>query len=387
MKTKLLIAGTLFVCANFSLLADYVAYSVTNDGEKLALPEDVSRFGAKELLNIEWGDYTGKKTRIGVLEVENNSSAQSFSVQGFGGAGGNISYSPGSGVPVQGIEAIITDVMHKTNRFRMVERQVLDQAIKEQDLGASGRMAQPSAAKVGNILGAQYLLQAVVTNYEEGVEKKGGGLLGGVVGGKTGAILGGISMKNAKGVIGMNFRLIDAETTEVIFTNQVEVAVKESGLSFGGIGIAGGGGLGGFMSNYAKTPIGQAVISAINRGIFDLIKQIGTSSAEGSVVTVRDGKVYLNMGEDVVSVGEKILIQSKGEALIDPETGISLGADVSDLGHVEVAETHEKYSIASSIDVDVASISRGDSAISLKPASPLEFSEKWSRKMSGASKK
>lgn len=387
MKTNLLSVGAICLLSSVVLKADYVAYSILPDGEKAPLPEDVSDFGATELLNVEWGEYSGKQTRIGVLEVENKSSSSTYSVSGFGGMGGNVEYNPGAMVPVQGIEAIITDVMHKTARFRMVERKVLDQAIQEQDLGASGRVAQPSAAKVGNILGAQYLLQAVVTNYEAGVKKQGGGLLGGAIGGKTGAIIGGLSMNSSTGVIGMNFRLIDSETTEVVFTNQVEVAVKESGLSFGGVGFAGGAGLGGFMSGYAKTPIGQAVISACNRGVYDLIKQIGTSPAEGSVVTVRDGKVYLNLGSDSVGVGEKILIQSKGEALIDPETGISLGSDTTDLGHVEVASVQEKFSIANNIDCDLAAVTRGNAAISLKPAEPLQFSAEWDRKKSGSSKK
>lgn len=352
------------------LMADYVAYSVDEEGAKLPLPEDITPLGAESLLNVQWGEYSGKKTRIGVLEVENNSSTTTVKMSGWGG--GEVTYDAGTGgVPVQGIEAIITDIMHNTGRFRLVERQVLDDAIREQDLGASGRVAQPSAAKIGNILGAQYLFQAVVTNYEDSVEKKGGGLLGGV-GGSAGAILGGIGMKSSKGVIGMNFRLIDSETTEVIYTDQVEIAIKESGLTFGGIGLTGGAGLGGFMSNYAKTPIGQAVISACNKGVYGLIKQIGTSATTGSVIQVRDDKIYLNLGSDDVSVGETMRIVSVGEELIDPETGISLGGEEETIGMLEVTKTTEKYSLATS-DMDLSRISRGDKVVSTLPPEPLQF--------------
>jgi curli biogenesis system outer membrane secretion channel CsgG len=71
----------------------------------------------------------------------------------------------GQGVLIQGIEAMLTDAMHQTSRFIMVEREVLSTAIKEQDLGASGRVSKPSAAKIGNILGAEYLIKVVITEY------------------------------------------------------------------------------------------------------------------------------------------------------------------------------------------------------------------------------
>jgi hypothetical protein len=233
-------------------------------------------------------------------------------------------------------------------------------------------VAQPSAAKIGNVLGAQYLFQAVVTNYEAGVEKKGGGLLGGV-GGTAGAVLGGLAVKSEKGVIGMNFRLIDAETTEVVYTEQVEVEVKESGLTFGGFGITGGGGLGGFMGSYARTPIGQAVIAACNKGVFSLIKQVGTSPATGKVIQVKNGSVYINLGEDVINTGEVLTVISPGEELIDPETGISLGSEDEELGSIEVTETKEKFSLAHALEIDLEAVERGDIVISTKSAEPLMF--------------
>jgi len=355
--------------------ADYVAYSVDQDGVKRPLPEYIGNIPVKYLLNIKWGKYNGKKVRIGVLPVENNSSSQTVSVTG---PGGTVTYnaSVGQGVPVQGIEAIITNVMQQTHRFRLVERKVLDKALKEQDLGATGRMAKPSAAKIGKVLGAQYLFQAVITNYEAGVEKKGGGL-GGLLGGRAGALLGAISVKSSKAVLGMNFRLIDAETSEIVYTDQVEVSIKDSGLSFGGLGITGGGALGGFMSSYAKTPIGQAVITAANRGVYGLVKQTGNAPATGSVIKVHRGKVYLNLGKDSVSRGERLDLMHVGEQLIDPETGISLGGEEERIGSVKVIAAKEKYSIAKPVGIRASHIKRGDKVVSTKRPEPLHYAATW----------
>ncbi len=384
-KTILLACASLLLGIATIAQADFVAYSVSEEGAKRPLPKVIRNLDVKDILFVEWGKYSGNKTRIGVMEVENTSSSTTVSVVG---PGGTMTYNASAGgVPVQGIEAIITDVMHKTKRFRLVERKILDKTIQEQDLGASGRVAKPSSAKIGKILGAQYLFQAVITNYEAGVEKKGGGL-GGLLGGRAGAIMGGLRVKSGKAVIGMNFRLIDSETTEVIYTDQVEVAIKESGLTFGGFGITGGGALGGFMSSYSKTPIGQAVIAAVNQGVFGLVKQVGASPATGTVMKAKNDKVYVNLGEDAVSVGDKLTLKSMGEELIDPDTGISLGGDEEEIGTLEVVNTKPKFCIAKPLDLQGSEIERGQKVVSQRQPAPLEFGSTWvSKKKKGLFKK
>ena len=371
LKKGMLLAGAFLALGTMAVAkADFVAYSVTQEGQRLPLPKDVNAIDVEYLVNVEWGKYAGNKTRIGVLEVQNTSSASSVNVMG---PGGTVTYNVGSGgVPVQGIEAILTDVMHRTGRFRMVERKVLGQTLKEQDLGASGRIAKPSAAKVGKVLGAQYLFQAVVTNYESGVEEKGGGL-GGLIGGSAGALLGGLSMKSSKAIIGMNFRLINSETSEIIYTDQVQVDLSSSGMNFGGLGFAGGVGIGGFMSEYAKTPIGHAVIAAVNKGVFDLVKQVGSAAASGSVIKVKSGNVYVNLGSGVVSAGDMLTLMDRGEAMIDPDTGISLGGEDEEIGELKVTKVKAKYAIAKPVGIRASKIKRGNKVVSQRQADPLMY--------------
>jgi len=370
-----LILATLFVLVALpSAQADFVAFSASKGGQTLPLPKDLTNVNMKYLINVKWGKYSGNKSRIGVLPVENTSGASAMTVSGFGST---VNYNiNGGGVPVQGIGAIITDVMLRTGRFRLVERKKLDQTLHEQDLGASGRIAKPSAAKIGKVLGAQYLFQAVVTNYEDGVESKGGGI-GGLIGGTAGALLGGLSMKSSKAIIGMNFRMIDATTSEVIYTDQVQVDLSSSGLSFGGLGFSGGVGLGGFLSKYAKTPIGHAVIAAVNKGVFDLVKHVGSTSTTGSVIKVKGNRIYLNLGSSVVKIGDVLTLKRKGEELIDPDTGISLGGEEEVIGQVKVTTAKAKYSFAKPVGVKPSAIKRGDKVESQRAAEPLMYAKQW----------
>ena len=304
----------------------------------------------------------------------NNSSASSFSIST---AGGNVDYSSDTrGVPVNGIEAIVIDSLAQTGRFRLVERTELSSVLGEQDLAASGRIAKPSGAATGNVLGAEYLVQVVITDYEANTSGKSGAV-GGLLRSKV-PLLGGIGGGKSSGRVGLNVRLIDAETSEIIFTKQIESVISETNLSFGGVGFGSDAILGGFMSSYSKTPIGQAVIAGINEGVFELIKQVGAKPAEGSVVKADASQIYTNLGSDSVDIGDVLSIMRVGEELIDPETGISLGGSMSSIGEIEVTQVQEKFSIARPMSMS-GKPDRGDKVMATTIASPLEFSEKWKK--------
>lgn len=355
--------------------ADYLAYAV-GQKSRVPLPENIDQIDVKYLLNLSWGEYNGAKARVGVLSVDNNSSSASYTSTGADGSTYTWSYDNANTVPVNGIEAIVIDVMNQSGRFRLVERNVLNQVLKEQDLVTSGRIAQPSGAKTGNVLGAQYLVQVVVTDYEAKTSGSGGGgLVGGLLGSKVPA-LGGVGLKKGEGRVGMNFRLINAETSEIMYTKQVESVVKESGLILGGAGFTGSAALGGFFENFSKTPIGQAVIAGVNKGMYDLVKQIGAAPASGSVIKTEGNRVWMNVGSDVVKAGEILKVMRRGEELIDPDTGISLGATETEIGQLRVAEVAEKFSIADRV-AGGGTINRGDKVVSTAAAPSIQYAASW----------
>ena len=368
-----LMIAVFLVLASGIASADYLAYAVTDKGRS-PLPERIDEIQAQHLLNIEWGEFAGKKTRVGVLEVDNNSSASTHKFTDSSGNTYESEWNVGGGtVPVNGIEAIVTDTMNRTGRFRLVERAALGDVLGEQDLANSGRVAKLSAAATGKVLGAELLVQVVVTDYEEntsGTNSGAGGLLRKV------PLVGGIGIKSGKGRVGLNFRLIDATTSEVLFTKQIESIIKESGLTLAGAGWTSDALLGGFISNYAKTPIGQAVIAGINKGVYELIKEIGARPAEGSVVKAEGDRVWVNIGDDGINMGDRLTVMSKGEELIDPETGISLGSSDRKLGDIEVIQVAEKFSIARWVSL-AAAPERGDRVVSQAPPPTIEFADKW----------
>ena len=360
---------------------DYLAYAVSEKA-RLPLPQSIDAIEAKYLVNLDWGAYEGGRSRVAVLPVDNRSGVSSFQVVGPDGQGVTFNEENANMVPVNGIEAIVTDVMNRTGRFRLLERKQLDSVLQEQDLVTSERVSRPSGAATGNVLGAQYLVQVVVTDYEANISSTKGGGLGGLLGDRLGGVLGGIGLKSGQGRVGMNFRLIDSETSEVVYTKQIESLIKETGLTFGGLVIAGGGGLGGFFSRYAKTPIGQAVIAGANKGVYELVKEIGATPASGSVVKADGTQVWLNLGRGVVAVGDVLNVVSVGEELIDPETGLSLGGLETQLGSVRVARVQDNFSIAEVVSLS-GPASRGDQVVSTVPPPSIEFAAAWQKPKRG----
>src|SRR5436190_20611003 len=99
------------------------------------------------------------KPSIGVAEFHNDTAASWW----YGGAGNDLS-------------SMLTNELSGTEKFKVVERAKLGHVLDEQDLGASGRVNKSSAAKVGKLTGAQYLVMGTVSAFTENSSGGGGGL-------------------------------------------------------------------------------------------------------------------------------------------------------------------------------------------------------------------
>ena len=67
---------------------------------------------------------------------------------------------------------------------------------------------------------------------------------------------------------------------------------------------------------------------------------------------------------------------SKGEELIDPDTGISLGSSETQVGSIRVSQAQEKFSIADAVALN-GNVKRGDKVISTVAPPKIEFADKW----------
>ncbi|MGK7346351.1 MAG: CsgG/HfaB family protein [Candidatus Nitrospinota bacterium M3_3B_026] len=148
------------------------------------------------------------------------------------------------------LAGMLTNELAAGGKLKMVERKKLESVLKEQDLGASGRIRKDTAAQIGKLTGAQYLVMGTVTAFEEDTSKVGGGLS------FKGFSLGG---KKKKAYLAVDLRVVNTTTGDISFTRTVEASSSGGGLSLGVFR----GGFGGTLGGEEKTPVGKAIRACV----------------------------------------------------------------------------------------------------------------------------
>jgi len=148
------------------------------------------------------------------------------------------------------IAGMVSNELASTGDFRVVERKKLQHVLREQDLAASGRVRRSTAAKMGRLTGAKYLVMGTVTSYEESTEGTDAGFSfkGISIGGKK---------KNA--YIAVDLRVVDSTTGEIVAARTIEAKAGSGGLRLG----LNKWGFGGKFGKFSRTPAGKAVRACV----------------------------------------------------------------------------------------------------------------------------
>jgi len=181
------------------------------------------------------GDAYAKKRKpvIGVDEFKNSTNA-SWWKTGVG----------------RDLANMVSNELGSSGKFKVVERKKISSVLREQDLGASGRVRKGTAAKIGNITGAQYLVMGTVSAYEEDTSTRSGGIS------FKGISIGG---SRKKAYIAIDLRVVNTSTGDIDYFRTIEANSSSGGLSLGFFR----GGLGGKLGGTNKTPAGKAIRACI----------------------------------------------------------------------------------------------------------------------------
>ena len=237
----------------------------------------------------------------------------------------------------------------------VVERAKIENLMKEQDFNASNRVKQGTGARVGRISGADAMLAGDIVIFGRDDKKrsvKGGGIIGGVIGGIA------ASKNEDKAVVAIDYRLIDAETSEVIATGEAEGESVRKGNALGAIGGALGKGVAGVQvdmtsSNFAETIIGEATQDCVNK-LADILKEQSASmkktvrEVETSVADVAGNTLVIAAGgNDGVNVGEVFEIHEVVREVKDPTTKEVLDRITNKVGEMTVTSVRDKIATGS----------------------------------------
>jgi curli biogenesis system outer membrane secretion channel CsgG len=253
----------------------------------------------------------------------------------------------------EGIRAMLTVRMAQSKAITLLERTNIDDVMKEQDFGASNRVRRGSSARIGQLSGADAMLYGdiVIFGRDDTTKRKGLGAVIGAFVPLAGALV--TMKKEEKAIVGINLRIVDTETGEVIETAEARGESSRSSKDYAGLlGIKGAGaaGVAGGMSssNFQQTIIGEATSNAVTKVVEFLESRIPALPAkprdiDGRVATFSTGTAVLNVGsQDGVLRGDRFeILQINGE-IKDPTTREVLDVDAVKIGEFVADGVREK---------------------------------------------
>ena len=190
-------------------------------------------------------------------------------------------------------------------------------------LGESGIVTPSTAAKIGKQLGAAAVIIGSVTEFGVSSSKGDVGFGKFKVGRKTDVAR-----------VGVDIRLVDTETGEIMTAKATTKEQSSKGISFDvidrNLDFSN-------LNKWDRTLPGKAARKAIDECVGHVAKNSPKLAWQGKLIKVSGKTVFLRPGsKGGVKPGMELVVYSKGEELIDPDTGESLGAEEEQIGKIKV---------------------------------------------------
>lgn len=257
------------------------------------------------------------KPRVAILDFD-YATVQSSSAAIFGN-----DIDIGKGIS----DLLVTDLV-RSGSYSVIERSAIDKVLAEQNFSNSNRADPTSAARIGKILGADYIIVGSITEFGNETTKQN---VGGGGASFHGFGLGGIGHSNSKANVAIDARVINIDTAEILAVAEGKGQSSRSGVSL----LGGGGNWSGFgggnvdfgSSNFQNTIIGEATKKAVDQLTADLIASaatlpVHTLNVDALVASVDCGQIVLNAGAKAgIKVGDQLSVVRVGREIKDPATG------------------------------------------------------------------
>lgn len=274
----------------------------------------------------------------------------------------------------KGITTLLITKLVNDGTYSVVERQILDQILKEQNFSVSDRADQSTAIKIGKLLSVDAIVVGTVTHF--GFENKSMNV--GAAASAAGRYIpyvggfgfGGIKVKKGKVKVAIDARIVNTATGEILAASHGDGMSSRSGADIwggGGSGWSGGSGSAGFGSDgFASSIAGEATMQAVDSVGSQLIemasripdnKSIAQANVEGKVADVTGTTVVVNVGkQNGLKIGSKLQVERAYKTIRDPDSGKvikELYKTVATLALTEVDATSSTGTVPQGTEVKV----------------------------------
>ncbi|BDF96300.1 CsgG/HfaB family protein [Pseudoalteromonas sp. KAN5] len=233
----------MFTTTKKALLATLIAGSLS--ACQSTSTQVTSNQDSPNINDVAQQQYNGPKARIAVARFTDKSNDSRWWRKEIG----------------DGMADQLTTALVGTNRFIVLERQALDAVLSEQDLAVSGRVSAASGAAYGEIEGAEIVVVAAVTEFDD---DSSGASMGS--GGFIGYVFSSVSAGFSGSHMAIDLRLIDTRTSRILAATSVEGGSKDFDFTSAATNF-GGALVGGNLSGWSDTPKEKALREVIIKAV------------------------------------------------------------------------------------------------------------------------
>ena len=245
-------------------------------------------------------------------------------------------------------ENLITALV-KSQSFTVVDRQQMEALLREQGLQQTGLISEQTAVQVGKMLGVQLAIFGSITKFE--VQEETGENMASLL--LREATNNEYKLKDETTSIArltVDLKIIDVESGEITLAEKTSSKAKITNSADRG---------------FTTEVISKSASSASEKIIEKIVEASNNIPWSAAVASVIDSKkIVINAGAvHGVEKGLIFNIEGKGEEIIDPTTGISLGFVQSKSGNIIVMNNElgkGRASLCELVDGDEFSVKVGD---------------------------
>ncbi|MBO1518154.1 CsgG/HfaB family protein [Oceanisphaera pacifica] len=219
----------------------------------------------------------------------------------------------------------LQELYTQSRRFAVLERSQNEAYRQEKALWESADTGLAEKARMGQVLGLDYILvgqveQANTRRWSKNIELTG-------------------EVKHyASSALRVRYQLIEVPTRQVKWSDSVSLK-------------AGNGNLNGL----------------INKAVKNIFQQTMDNIYPLRLISVKGKRVIINQGGKTLKVGSYFSVFDLGEKLVDPYTGEVLGQDESEIGKIRITKVQPKLAYAELVEGDSSLLEKNQIA---RPSSP-----------------
>lgn len=193
----------------------------------------------------------------------------------------------------------------------------------EKALLSSDNVPASEAARIGNVVGADYMVVGNIHDLSTKVETD---------------TFYGMTKTKVTDRVDMSYQVIEVATQKLLWADTVSTSFERDQKS---------------DDNNITATI-DLVAKLVVSGVMDLLFPIKVLDVAGS------DEIYLNQGKARVSEDDVFALFTEGRTMRDPDTGVEIKIDGKKVAELTATSVSAKYSIAKLTDGDIAKIKKGD---------------------------